>query len=176
MSGTSEAAPPEGQATTTSDTQTEAGDEQTTFDADYVKKLRAEAARYRSEAKANADAATRLAQIEEAQKSDAQKAAEATAQAQAQAAKAEAEALRWRIAAKHGIPDDKAELYLTGSDEDALTAQAEGLAALMKSSAEQATTPAPAPRPDLSQGARGDGGATSAEADFASFVTDRLKR
>ncbi|QRY51736.1 hypothetical protein [Mycolicibacterium septicum] len=35
------------------------------------------------------------------------------------------EALRWRIAAKHGISDEDAELFLTGSDEDTLTKQAE---------------------------------------------------
>lgn len=46
------------------------------FDEAYVKKLREENARYRTEAKGNAEAAARLAEIEEAQKSEAQKAAE----------------------------------------------------------------------------------------------------
>jgi hypothetical protein len=46
-------------------------------------------------------------------------------EAAARAAKAEAEALRWRIAAKHGITDDDAELFLTGTDEETLTRQAE---------------------------------------------------
>ena len=41
------------------------------------------------------------------------------------AAQAEAEALKWRIAAKHGISDEDADLFLTGSDEDTLTRQAE---------------------------------------------------
>lgn len=40
------------------------------------------------------------------------------------------EALRWRIAAKHGISDEDAELFLTGSDEEALTRQAERFTAL----------------------------------------------
>lgn len=41
------------------------------------------------------------------------------------AVQAEAEALKWRIAAKHGISDEDADLFLTGSDEDTLTRQAE---------------------------------------------------
>jgi hypothetical protein len=45
-----------------------------TFDADYVGKLRAEAAKYRTEAKANADAAKRLAEIEDANRSETEKA------------------------------------------------------------------------------------------------------
>lgn len=40
------------------------------------------------------------------------------------AARAEAEALRWRIAARNGISDEDAELFLTGTDEDTLTRQA----------------------------------------------------
>ena len=72
------------------------------------------------------------------------------AQAQARefeesATKAQAEALRWRIAAKHGISDDDAETFLTGSDEAALTRQAERLASL-------ATSAPTTPKPDLSQG------------------------
>ncbi|MCG7607093.1 hypothetical protein [Mycobacterium sp. CnD-18-1] len=40
------------------------------------------------------------------------------------------EALRWRIAAKHGISDEDAELFLTGNDEETLTKQAERFTAL----------------------------------------------
>ncbi len=43
--------------------------------------------------------------------------------------KAGHEALRRRVQAKHSISDEDADLYLTGSDEKTLTAQAEGLAA-----------------------------------------------
>lgn len=48
-------------------------DEPKTFDAEYVKGLRAEAAKYRTQAKENAEAAKRLAEIEESNKSEAQK-------------------------------------------------------------------------------------------------------
>lgn len=64
-------------AETTATEQPQAGTEQPetkTFDADYVEKLRKEAARYRTEAKANADAAKRLADLEEQSKSETEKA------------------------------------------------------------------------------------------------------
>jgi hypothetical protein len=99
-----------------------------TFDADYVAKLRKEAARYRTEAKANADAAKRLAEIEEANKSEIEKANDAKTEAEQRAARAESEALRWKVAAKHGISDEDAELFLTGTDEETLTKQAKRLA------------------------------------------------
>lgn len=98
-----------------------------TFDADYVKKLRDEAAKYRTEAKANAKAAERLAEIEEANKTEAQKTADRLAAMESETQAAKAEALRFKIAAKFGIPEDRAELYLTGADEELLTKQAEGL-------------------------------------------------
>jgi hypothetical protein len=37
--------------------------------------------------------------------------------------------LRWRIAAKHGITDEDAELFLTGTDADTLNKQAARLTA-----------------------------------------------
>lgn len=125
-------------------------DEPKTFDADYVSKLRAESAKYRTEAKANADAAKRLAEIEESQKTETQKLSDAKAAAESDAQQARADALRWRTAAKFGITDEDAETFLTGTDEETLTRQAERLAAL----SQPETTP-PGPRADLSQGARG---------------------
>lgn len=86
-------------------------------------------------AKANADAATRLAEIEEAQKSEAQKAADRVAQLEKEASSARAEALRFKVATKHGISDEDAELFLTATDEETLTRQAERLAARGKESA-----------------------------------------
>ena len=100
---------------------------ETTFDAEYVKKLRDEAAKYRTEAKTNADAARKLAELEESQKSESQKLSDAKVAAEKDAAEARAEALRWRVAAKHGISDEDAELFLTGTDEATLTKQAERL-------------------------------------------------
>ncbi len=98
-----------------------------TFDEGYVKKLRDEAAKYRTEAKANAGAAKRLAEIEEATKSEADKAAERLAAAEREAAAAKADGLRWRIAAKFQVSDEDADLFLTGTDEETLTRQAQRL-------------------------------------------------
>lgn len=98
-----------------------------TFDAEYVKKLRDEAAKYRTEAKANADAAKRLADIEQANKTEAQKQADQLADALKDAQAARAEALRFKIAAKFGVSDEDTELFLSGSDEETLTKQAQRL-------------------------------------------------
>lgn len=89
---------------------------------------KAKSREWEKRAKANADAAAKLAEIEESQKTEAQKLTDAKAAAEQAAAEAKADALRWRIAAKFGISDDKADLYLTGTDEDTLTKQAQGLA------------------------------------------------
>lgn len=106
----------------------------------------------RAARKAAEDAAkslqAQLDEIKRSQMSDLEK-AQALAQEQQQAAEqARAEALRWRIAAKHGISDEDAETFLTGSDEATLTRQAERLAALA------VATPA-TPKPDLTQGGQG---------------------
>lgn len=89
---------------------------------------KAKAREWESRAKANKAAADRLAEIEEASKSEAQRAAERLAAAEKEAATARQEALRLRIAARFQIGDDDADLFLTGSDEETLTRQAERLA------------------------------------------------
>ena len=103
----------------------EAPAEPDTFDADYVAKLRREAAKYRTEAKANAEAAKRLAAIEEANKTAEQKQAEALAQLQAENARLQAEALKAQVAAAKGVPAD----LLAGTTEDELNAAADRLLA-----------------------------------------------
>ena len=85
---------------------TEQQPEAKTFDAEYVEKLRKEAARYRTEAKANAEAAKKLADIEEAQKTAEQKAAERLAEAERKAAEAEAKMALATVAGESGIPAD----------------------------------------------------------------------
>ncbi len=89
---------------------------------------KARARDWEKRAKANADAATRLSELEESQKSETQKLADAKTAAEKDAADARSEALRWRVAAKHGISDEDAELFLSGTDEATLTKQAERLA------------------------------------------------
>lgn len=62
------------------------------------------------------------------------------------AAKATADALRFRVAAQHGISEEDAELFLTGSDADTLNKQASRL---------KERTPT-GPKPDPTQGAQRD--------------------
>lgn len=118
--------PTETEPTTSTETAPDAP-EPTTFDADYVKKLRDEAAKYRTEAKANSAAATQLAALEESQKTEGQKLIDRVAAAEKEALDAKGEALRWKVAASHGISDEDAELFLTGTDEATLKKQAERL-------------------------------------------------
>jgi hypothetical protein len=105
------------------------GDEsKTTFDAEYVANLRKEAAKYRTEAKANAEAAATLAKYEDEKKSEADKAAERLAKAEARAVEAEAKALRREIALEHKLSSDDAGLLDNVTDETAMRALAARLA------------------------------------------------
>ena len=92
-----------------------------TFSEAYVKQLREEAAGYR----------VKLKEIEDAEKSELQRAQEAAEAAQRELAATKTEAARLRIAAKHGIGEDHLD-FLTGSDEEELEAKAVKLAALIK--------------------------------------------
>lgn len=108
------------------DTSQEDGQEQQpkTFDAEYVDKLRKENAKYRTEAKANAEAARRLSELEESKKSESDKQAERIAALEKQIEGANIQAMRSRLAAKYQIAPEDAELFLTGSDEETVEAQA----------------------------------------------------
>ena len=120
---------------------------------------KAEARKWEQRAKENRSAADELAAIKEAQKTDAERAAEALTKAQAEAKQATAELLRYRTAAAHGITDaEDIELFLTGADEETLQRQAKALAARNAASAGPR-----APRPDPNQGRSGDSAATTAE-------------
>jgi hypothetical protein len=88
---------------------------------------RAEAKKWESRAKENKSAADKLAAIEEANKTEAQKQADALTAAQREAQEAKADALRFKIAAKFSLSDEDTDLFLTGADEDTLTKQAQRL-------------------------------------------------
>lgn len=90
---------------------------------------KAEAKKWESRAKENKTAADKLAELEEASKSEAQKVADRLTAAENEAAEARREALRLRVAARFQIGDEDADLFLTGSDEQTLTKQAERLSA-----------------------------------------------
>ena len=107
-----------------------------------------------------------LDDIAAANLSDLEKAQKAAADAQADAAKATAEALRLRVAAKHGISDEDADLFLTGSDVDTLEKQAARLVERTPNG----------PKPDPSQGAKGsDAKGTTADM-FAAAIDGAFTR
>lgn len=78
-------------------------------------------------AKENANAAKRLAEIEESQKSEADKTADRIKQLETEAENARRDALRFKVASEFGIASERAELLLTGSDEETMRRQAEAL-------------------------------------------------
>lgn len=86
---------------------------------------KAEARKWESRAKENAGAAKRLAEFEESQKTEIQKATERADAAEKALAAKEIEATRLRVAGQHGLP---AEL-LSGTSEDEFEASAQKLIA-----------------------------------------------
>lgn len=111
------------------------------------KALQAERERAKALEKQLGEATSRLSEIEKAQLSDLERAQAEATEAKAAAAKASADALRFRIAAKHSITDEDAELFLTGSDEETLVKQAARLV--------ERTPATPTPKPDKTQGGAG---------------------
>jgi membrane protein involved in colicin uptake len=96
--------------------------------------------------------------------SDLERAQKAAKDAEEAAAKATSEALRLRVAAKHGISDEDADLFLTGSDVETLERQAARLVERNPSS----------PKPDPSQGAKGSGAKGSPADSFAEFFQSNM--
>jgi hypothetical protein len=95
--------------------------------AETVEFWKAKAREQEARAKANAAAAKRLTEIEEAQKSEAEKAADRVKQLESDVQAAQREALRFNVASKFQISDEDADLFLTGADEATLIKQAERL-------------------------------------------------
>lgn len=117
--------------------------------ADRVARERAKVADYK-DLKAKA---ARLDEIEAANKSEVEKAAERIAALEADNQRIQSEALRSRIQAKFGISDDDAALFLTGTDEETLTLQGQRLSAR---DADRKTTGNIAPREGHTPKAGGD--------------------
>lgn len=90
---------------------------------------RSKAREQEKRAKANAEAATRLAEIEDSQKSEAERATEAIAKERQRADEAQREATSLRIATEHRLDTADAALLAKLPDEEAMTALAERLAA-----------------------------------------------
>lgn len=71
--------------------------------------------------------ASKLDELEAANKTESEKAAERLSAAEREAAEARADSLRFRIAAKFEVSEEDADLFLTGTDEETLTRQAKRL-------------------------------------------------
>jgi hypothetical protein len=90
---------------------------------------KAKAREWERRAKENKSAADKLAEIEEANKSEVQRAADKVAALEAELSTVRLDSLRRKVAADNGITDsDDIDLFLTGSDEATLTKQAKRLA------------------------------------------------
>ncbi len=130
------------------------------------KALTAEREARKAAEKAAAEALARIKEFEDAQKSEAEKAADALRTAQETATQSAAKALRYEVAAEKGLPLEAA-ARLTGSTREELLADADVLKTLIGN--------APAPRPDLTQAsARGSAAATGPEAEFAQFLKGQI--
>lgn len=100
-----------------------------------------------AQARANADAARKLKEIEDRDLSELQKAQRDREEALTRLQSIEGEALRNRVALSKGLPADIA-ATLNGSTEEELAAHADALLAW------RGNQPPPTPRPDPGQGAR----------------------
>jgi hypothetical protein len=131
------------------------------------KALAAERDARKAAEKATTDALAKVKAFEDAQKTEAEKAAEALTAAQQTAAESAAKALRYEVAAEKGIPLNAA-MRLTGTTREELAADADVLKGLLG-------TTAPGPRADLSQASTRDPAAKGTpEADFANFLGAQL--
>lgn len=99
-------------------------------------------------AKENADAARRLSEIEDANKTEVQKAAERLSEAEKRAAEAEARVLRRDIAIENKLTADDAALLDTITDEAAMRLLAERLAGPEKAKTNHVPREGNNPRPD----------------------------
>jgi hypothetical protein len=120
------------------------GTEPKTFDADYVKKLRAESAKYRSEARKASEA---LAALEDVNKSELTKAQERAAEAEKAAQSHESTALRLQVAFDKGLTPAQAK-RLVGTSRDELEADADEIL-------RDFVAPAKRPSGSIDQGPRG---------------------
>jgi hypothetical protein len=107
-----------------------------TYDADYVRKLRDEAAARRTEAN---ELKTRLQQFEDRDKSDLQKATERAERAEREATEAKTASLRIKVGQSKGLPIEVAEL-LHGDNEKDMTAHADRLIKAGIAGGQQRTT------------------------------------
>lgn len=147
--------PTDGAVTEPQDTTTSEDQAEQAKPTETVEFWRQKAREQEKRAKENAVAAKRLAEIEDAQKSAEQRAAEALAAAEQRAAQAEARAVRREVALEHKLSAEDAALLDTITDEDAMRALAVRLAASEVARGKsgnhaprEGNTPSPSRQPD----------------------------
>lgn len=143
--GGSEDTPPADGATDTPDPKPTDVQPPATGDKDWqaeAEKWKQFARKHEEQSKANAEKARRLDELEEANKTELQKAADRAAAAEARAAEIEARAMRAEVAAAKGVPV----ALLSGSTVEELEASADALLAFRNDK----------PKPDFGGGNRGD--------------------
>jgi hypothetical protein len=119
-----------------------------------VEKWKALARKHEERAKENAEAAKKVQQLEDAQKSEQQRLEERAAAAERERDKATADALRYRVAAQHGISGDDVDLLEGVADPDLLEARAKRIAELRKAAEKTPAQPTPSrPKENLRPGA-----------------------
>lgn len=127
-------------------------------------------------AKDNAEAARRLEEIENASKTEQQRAAEALQAAERRATEAEAARMRLEVAAEKGLTPAQAK-RLVGSTREELESDADDLLENFKPSSGDTETQQPKTALDLDLGTRGTATTTGAgdpAADFAKFLKGQL--
>lgn len=122
---------------------------------------KAQARKWESRAKANSEAADKLAAIEDANRSESERFAAQLAQAQQTAATSATEAARLRVALTKGLPPELA-TRLQGDDEEQMSADADTLLSLIP---QQRPADKLARRPgESANGAAGSSGTTTTNA------------
>lgn len=112
------------------------------FDADYVRKLRAENAKWRTEAKAGSEAQKRLAELEDSKKTEEQRNTERIAALEAELKAERLDRDRNRVGAEKGLPPSLIAL-LQGETVDEMSEHADALLADLKAKFVQKTTATP---------------------------------
>lgn len=130
------------------------------------KALQDERAQRKAAEKQAADFKKRLDALEQANLTEVEKAQKAAQDAQTQLADLTRQSLRNKVALEKGVPADLVG-FLTGDSEDEIAAKADLLLKRINAPIN--------PKPDLSQGARGEAGGTGTPADqFAHFLRRQL--
>ncbi len=153
------AEPDKGKTETTPAPETDAS-KQAATDAAEIEKWKGLSRQHEGRAKSNAEAAVKLAEIEESQKSEVDKANDKITKADARADLAETELIRLRVAVRHGMTEDQA-ARLVGTTEAELDADAVEFKKLLAPEEEEeeggeegegTPTPGGTPKPRLKSG------------------------